>query len=293
MSDGDGRNRQNRLSQALTANYDRLGPSQRRVIDRLLVDTRYAAVVSAPELAQEVGVSESTVTRATQVLGFAGYPDFQANIRKQFFSPLSERVETGVMSLGDTPEAAAIQAIYEDSESIKRTAEDLSPELLSEVIERLVAAKRVFIFGSRGSYGLAQMLSIGLRLLLPDARLLREDFGIIGDQLATLGPNDLLVAISFRRVDRITVGAVRHASSVGATVIAISDALHSPIARLADCTLTARLGPLRLMPSYAAGASLVNAIITATSLQTLEDASERLQAAEKLWEEFAVHVDDE
>ncbi len=289
----DGPDRQQKVDDALTKNYDRLSPMQRKVIDRLLSDTRYAAVVSAPELAQTVGVSESTVTRATQVLGFAGYPDFQAHIRRQFFSPLSERIETGVMSLGDTPAAAAIQGLLEDAESVRRTAEDLSPELLTDVVERLVAARRVFVFGSRGSYGLAQMLSIGLRLLLTDSRLLSDEAGLLADQLTTLTEGDLLVAISFRRVDRITVGAARHASKAGAEVIAISDVVHSPIARLADRTLTARLGPLRLMPSYASGASLVNALIIATTLRTLDDAADRLKTAEELWEEFAIHVADE
>jgi len=69
---------------AVAEHYDRLSPGQRRVIDRLLADTRYAAVVSAPELAHEVGVSESTVTRAAQALGFAGYPDLQARLRQRF-----------------------------------------------------------------------------------------------------------------------------------------------------------------------------------------------------------------
>ena len=292
MQNSDG-HAQTPLSRALSSNYEMLSRSQRRVIDQLLSDTRYGAVVSAPVLAQEVGVSESTVTRAAQALGFLGYPDLQAQLRATFLPPLADRVEAGVMSLGDTPESAAIQGILEDADCVRRTAEDLSPESLREAVELLVNARRVFVFGSRGSYGLAQMLSIGLRLLLDDSRLLREEAGVLADQLATISADDVLVAISFRRVDRITVGAVRHAASTGAPIIAISDALHSPIARMASITLTAQLGPLRLMPSYAPGASLVNAIIIAVSLRTLDETSERLEIADHLWDAFNVHVDDD
>jgi DNA-binding MurR/RpiR family transcriptional regulator len=291
MQDNDG-HEQDPLARALAANYELLSRSQRLVIDRLLSDTRYGAVISAPELAQEVGVSESTVTRAAQALGFLGYPDLQSQLRRTFFSPLPDRVEAGVLSLGATPEAAAIQGILEDAESVRRTAEDLSPEVLHDAVETLVKARRVFVFGSRGSYGLAQMLAIGLRLLLDDARLLGEEAGVLADQLATMNADDALIAISFRRVDRITVNAVRHAANVNASIIAISDALHSPIARMANHTLTAQLGPLRLMPSYAPGASLVNALTIAVSLRTLDNATERLQVADRLWQDFAVHVDD-
>ena len=150
-------------------------PGQRRVIDRLLADTRYAAVVSAPQLAHEVGVSESTVTRAAQTLGFAGYPDLQARLRQRFVDGVPEHVEASLVDLGDTPEAAAIRVMLEDAESVRATAEDLDPATLSDIVDLLVGARRVYVFGARGSFGLALILAIGLRLLLPDARLLNRD----------------------------------------------------------------------------------------------------------------------
>lgn len=274
------------VGDALSANYSRLTQGQRRVIDRLLADTRYAAVISAPELAQAVGVSESTVTRAAQALGFAGYPDLQARLREQFFSPLPKRVEANLQDLEDTPEAVAIKAILEDAESVRLTAEDLPPETLRVVVETLIGARRVMIFGSRGSYGLAHMLAMGLRLLLDDVRIINQAAGDLADQLMTLNSDDAVVAISFRRVQRATVNVVQHASRVGTKTIAITDVLHNPVSRMADHTLIARLGPLRLMPSYAAGASLVNALTTAVSMKTLDSASDRLQAVERLWDDF-------
>lgn len=284
---GDGRRE---IEQALAENYERLTPGQRRVIDRLLTDTRYAAVISAPELAQEVGVSESTVTRAAQALGFAGYPDLQTRLREQFFSPLPERIEQHIHELGDTMESAVIRVILEDAESVRLTAEDLMPDTLRATVDALVSARRVFVFGSRGSYGLALMLAMGLRLLLDDARVINQAAGDLADQIMTLDDQDALVAISFRRVDRVTVKVMEHARGVGASTIAITDVLYSPIARMADQSLIARLGPLRLMPSYAAGASLVNALITAVSLQTLDSAASRMQTAERLWNEFDTHI---
>ena len=170
---------------AVAERYDRLSPGQRRVIDRLLADTRYAAVVSAPELALEVGVSESTVTRAAQALGFAGYPDLQARLRQRFVDGVPERVEASLADLGDTSEAAAIRVMLEDAQSVRATAEDLDPATLTAVVDLLVKARRVYVFGARGSFGLALMLAIGLRLLLPDARLLNQT-SALGRQLDPL-----------------------------------------------------------------------------------------------------------
>jgi DNA-binding MurR/RpiR family transcriptional regulator len=281
-----------RIEAAVAEHYDRLSPGQRRVIDRLLMDTRYGAVTSAPELAAELGLSESTVTRAAQALGFAGYPDLRAHLRVRLVGSVPERIEASVAGLSrdEGPEAAAVRVMLEDAESVRATAEDLDRAAFGQVVNQLITAERVQVFGSRGSHGLALMLSIGLRLLLPDVQLLNQAAGDLPDLLLGLGPRHALVAISFRRVDRAAVGVLRHARRAGTTTVGLVDSLSSPVARLADLRLVARLGPLRLMPSYAAGASLVNALTTAVSLRT-RDRVPDLRAAERLWEEFGTYAE--
>ena len=280
------------IEAAVAERYERLSPSQRRVIDRLLMDTRYGAMTSAPELAAETGVSESTVTRAAQTLGFAGYPDLRTHLRIRLVGSVPERIEASLAGLSrdQTPEAVALRVMLEDADSVRVTAEDLDRAAFGQVVERLIAAERVHVFGSRGSHGLAVMLAIGLRLLLTDVHLLNQAAGDLPDQLLSLGPRHAVVAISFRRVDRAAVEVLRHARRVGATTVALADSLSSPIARQAEQRLVAHLGPLRLMPSYAAGASLVNALTTAVSLRTRQHVSD-LRVAERLWDEFGTYAE--
>lgn len=273
------------IQSAIAANYDRLTAGQRKVIDRMLADTRYAAVTSAPGLAAEVGVSESTITRAAQALGFSGYPDLQARLRDQFVGTVNERV-TNISGLAETPEAAAIQVMLEDAKLIRMTAEDLPPETLAAATNILISARNIYTFGARGSYGLAHILGIGLRLLLPGTRILNQTGGDLEDQLIDLGPEDALVAISFRRMDQVMVNVVRYASQVGAKTIVISDHLSNPVSRHATITLIARTSRLLLMPSFAAASSLVTALIAAISLRTLDESSPRLERAEHLWDHF-------
>lgn len=279
------------IEQVIAAKYDDLSRSQRAVIDRLLEDTRYAAVISAPELADEVGVSQSTVTRAAQALGFTGYLELQARLRRRFFNA-PERISASAAELGDSLGSSAYNVMLEDVENVRATAENLMPETLQAVIDTIVHARRVFVFGARGSHGLSVILGVGLRLLLPDARVLNQSAGELEDQLATLEPEDAVVVISFRRVDRVTTNVLSFARDVGTPTVAITDHLSTPAARLADLTLVAWTGPLRLTPSYTAGASLVNALITATSLQTLETNRSRLETIEQIWRDFDVHVED-
>ncbi|MGI8484459.1 MAG: MurR/RpiR family transcriptional regulator [Thermomicrobiales bacterium] len=279
------------IDRAIAEHYSRLSLGQRRAIDHLLADARYGAVISAPQLAVAVGVSESTITRAAQTLGFAGFPDLQRHLREQFVAPLQERLEPLAQDAAQ-PVSIATRVMLDDALHIQEMAEDLVASEIEAVVTTLIEARRVLVFGDRGSHGLALMLGIGMRLLLPDVRVIDQSAGDVADQLIGLGTEDVVVAISFRRVDRMTVNVLTRASKVGAATIALSDHRSSPASRAADRSLIARTGKLRLMPSFAPGASLVNALLEEVAARTQSSgvASERMQDAEALWEHFSSYA---
>ncbi len=279
------------IDRAVAANYDRLSAGQRLAIDRLLADTRYGAVVSAPELAEAIGISESTITRAAQTLGFAGFPDLQRHLRSHFVAPVQERlVPLGAKSVAGA--ALATSVMLDDAALIRDMAEDLSPAVFGTIAGHLVDSRRVYVYGERGSYGLALMLAMGLRLVLEDVRPLSLGAGDLPDQMIGMGAGDTLVAVSFRRVDERTVKVMRHARAAGAIVVALTDHRSGPAARAADQALIAHTGTLRLMPTFAPGASLINALLEEVASRTYDSAGSRLQEAEALWREFGAYAEE-
>lgn len=278
------------IDRAIAEHYAELSAGQRKVIDRLLADTRYGAVISAPELATATGVSEATVTRAAQALGFAGYPDLQRHLRDRFVAPVDDRLRADDDARMSGSIAARVLA--DDAALIREMAEDLSLDEIAATVDALVHARRVLVIGERGSHGLALMLGIGLRLLLDDVRILTGSAGDLPDQLLGIGTGDLVVAISFRRVDRLTVEVLRQSRVLGASTIALTDHRSSPAARAADRVLIARTGTLRLMPSFAPGASLVHALLEEVAALRRDAASDRLRTAENLWDAFDAYADE-
>ncbi|MEJ7838004.1 MAG: MurR/RpiR family transcriptional regulator [Thermomicrobiales bacterium] len=279
------------IDRALVANYGRLSAAQRLTIDALLGDARYGAVVSAPQLAEAAGVSESTVTRAAQALGFAGFPDLQRHLRERFVAPIETRL-SDVGERNATARHPAAVSMLDDALRIREMAEDFPVEAFDRVVSQIVAAKRVLVFGERGSHGLALMLSLGLRLLLDDVRLLTQAAGDVPDQLLGLGSGDLVVAISFRRVDRVTVDVLKRARQQGAATVALADHRSSAAARAADTSLIVRTGTLRVMPSFAAGASVVNALLEDVASRRHDQVTDRLQEAEELWTQFRSYAEE-
>jgi DNA-binding MurR/RpiR family transcriptional regulator len=279
------------VDRALDARYGRLSAGQRQAIDLLLADGRYGAVVSAPQLAEAAGVSESTVTRAAQALGFAGFPDLQRHLRERFVAPVEARIAS-VPERDATRLHPAAKTMLDDAAHIREMAEDFPADAFDAVVDSLVAARRVLLFGERGSYGLALMLGMGLRLLLDDVRILNQAAGDLPDQLIGLGQGDLVIAVSFRRVDRVTVDVLKRGREQGAATIAIADHRSSAAARAADRVLIVRTGTLRLIPSFAAGASLVNALLEVVAARQHDAATDRLREAEDLWTRFRSYADE-
>jgi DNA-binding MurR/RpiR family transcriptional regulator len=90
----------------------------------------------------------------------------------------------------------------------------------------------------------------------------------------SLGKNDVVIAISFRRGLRMTVEGVEQARRQGAYCVGITDTYVSPIARFANEVYLASVDSLSFSASYAAPMALLNLLLVACAedrhLHTLE-----------------------
>ena len=64
--------------------YVKLSPAHRRIADYLLADGRRAALVPAADIAKTLDMSEATVSRFAQALGYDGYPQLRDRLRERF-----------------------------------------------------------------------------------------------------------------------------------------------------------------------------------------------------------------
>ena len=95
------------MSNDLSAKIEGLMPSlskgQRRIADAILNNYDKAAYMTAAKLGAMVDVSESTVVRFANELGFQGYPELQRAIQDLVRAKLThnQRIEVSNLRLGD------------------------------------------------------------------------------------------------------------------------------------------------------------------------------------------------
>ena len=262
-----------------------------RLIAQYVIDNYdKAAYMTASKLGAEVNVSESTVVRFANELGFEGYPEFQHSLQEYVRTKLTsfQRIEVTNNLLGDSD--ILTKVLVADSDNIRHTLEELDRDDFETSVDKIINAKNVYILGVRSSSYLAGFLSYNLNMIFDNVRLVQTTSGNeMFEQIMNIGGDDVMIGISFPRYSKRIINAVDYAKSKGANVIAISDSELSPIAHQADHVLVAKNEMVSFVDSLAAPMSLINAIIVAIAKKKQDELSVRLRRLEEIWDEYDVY----
>ena len=276
------------INEKIEAYYSSLSKGHKKIADYIKANYERASFMTAAALGDAVGVSESTVVRFATHIGFDGYPEFQKNLQETVKSRLTsvQRMEVASRYDGDN---FVEQVFSSDIEMIKKTRDGISREAFESSVEAVNKAKRIYILGVRSSASVASFAAFYMSFLfdvvLVDTSATSEMF----EQMFRIDENDVCIAISFPRYSSRTVKALRFARSRGATIISITDSTISPIAPYATHLLLAQSSMVSFVDSLVAPLSLVNALVAACAKERQEEVHEKLEALEKIWDEYDVY----
>lgn len=249
-----------------------------------------AAYLTASRLGAIVGVSESTVVRFANELGYTGYPEFQHSLREIIRNRLTsfQRIEVTNNLIGDGN--VLDKVLLSDAEKIRRTMEEIDHASFEEAIDRIVTAKKIYIIGVRSSSSLAGFLNFNFRMIFDNVRFVQTTSGSeMFEQLMRIGEGDVMIAISFPRYSKRIINAVEYARTKGADVVALTDSHSSPIAAFADQLLIAQSDMASFVDSLVAPLSIINAMIVAVSRKKQDELTDRLRALEEVWDKYDVY----
>jgi len=266
-------------------------PSRSRPRDRVLAFAQAhpeeASYLTARELGERLGISESTVIRAVQASGFSGYPEFQRRLRQNL---VGRRTTVERFTIHGDPLS---RSFSRDIENLRETWTDMPKGEFWKAAHLLAGAQRVWVFGLRMSHATAVVLELGLSFLGVNARLLAPRTADVWDQFARVAPGDVVVAISFPRYTRIAVEGAALARRQGSTVVAITDGPDSPLAPHAHVLLPAAYGIDGYVESFTASISLAQALLLAVGEVRGDDGLKALEAREEIWERQNVYWNPE
>ena len=133
-----------------------------------------------------------------------------------------------------------------------------------------------------------------MSLIFPHVKLVQSTTtSELFEKIMRIDDKDVMIGISFPRYSKQTVRALKYAKSNGANVIAITDSKSSPLAKYADNLLLARSDMASFVDSLVAPLSLINALIVAVSIKTVDRVTQTFEKLEKVWAEYDVYASGE
>ena len=224
------------LSQ-VEAMREQLRPSERKLADYVLEAPREVLDLSMTDFAARAGVSQPTIARFCQALGFSGFREFKIRLAQS----VAADVPTVYRDVRTDEPAAGVAAKVLDRTigALIQVRNSLSSDSVAAAIAIWREARRIEFYGAGGS-GIAalDMQHKFFRLGVPSVAY--SDPHTYTTSAALLGAGDVVVAISNTGRTQDILDACRSALNGGAKVIAITHG-NSPLARMATVGLFANV----------------------------------------------------
>jgi DNA-binding MurR/RpiR family transcriptional regulator len=279
----------NDLLNRIEKNYIKLSKGQKRIADFILQNYDKVAFMTASTLGDSTGVSESTVVRFANALGYDGYPKLQKGLQESIKTKLTT-VQRFELSKDLEKESSYTKKVMNaDMDNIRRTLDGVDEETMNQIVEEIHNARRVYILGMRSSSVLANYLGFYLNFILKDVVVVTAGALDVFDHLVNITKDDLLITISFPRYAKRTFEIVEFATTQGATIIGITDSPMAPLVPMVKYSLFARYGMNTFIDSLVAPMSLINALIQSVSIKEMDRVEENFEKLENIWNEYKIY----
>lgn len=223
-------------------------------------------------IADQIGVSDTSVVRFVRKLGFRGYMDFRiamndrilkkTNLAKLGLSPMEKYAKSKDLLRRDSLISDVSSYTFEN---LEKSFLALDSGTLDQIVDILLTSDRKYIAGFRGTACCAQYMSSKLLFLTPHVVLVTHADATAAERVLDITERDCLFLYSFPRHSEITHVLLDIARENGAKIILMADSMTSPLANKADIVITASVAGLGFTNSYVAPLSLSELILLAIS----------------------------
>ncbi|AFK86885.1 MULTISPECIES: MurR/RpiR family transcriptional regulator [Thermoanaerobacterium] len=270
-------------------NYAQLSKSQKIIAEYIINHYDKAAFMTAAKLGNSINISESTVVRFANTLGYDGYPELQSALQELIKNKLTtvQRLEM----TDETDEVSILNNVLKsDIENIKATKEEIDKNSFKEVVDNIFKAKKIYIIGFRSSTAIAEYLGFYLNLILENVILVKPGISDVFEQMLRVNSEDLVIGIGFPRYSKRTLEVMKYAKSQNAKIVAITDSLISPLTEIADEILLAKSNMASFVDSLVAPLSLINALIVSVGIREKDKITDTFEKLENIWNEYGIYL---
>lgn len=273
---------------------DDMSPQVRRAATYVLDHPGEIAVTSMRGVAEAAHVKPNTLVRMARAAGFRGYEEFR--------EPFRQQAADGTPSFPDR--ARFLQTISHDDRhgslladmagaalaNVETLFAGLDAASLRAAADLIDAARRANVLGVGTARPLAENFAYVASMAVDNVAAIPA-IGLAIDDVGRMEADDVLIAMTFHPYRSEIVEAVRLAVDRRVPVIAVTDSLASPLARLATHTFVVpNDSPLPFSSSVAASA-LLETLLAFVIAEAPDDAAASIDAFHAHRRAVGIYID--
>jgi DNA-binding MurR/RpiR family transcriptional regulator len=252
----------------LLERYDGLSKRLKQIGRYVLDQPNEIALETLAVIAERCGVQPSAVVRFAQSFGFSGATQMQRLFRDGLLSgnaalAYGERVRRFNDGLDKHSPGPNLLSEFIESNvlALQNLDQTVSADEVRQAVELIKVADTVVTVGFRRSFPISSYLAYSLQQVGKKVLFVDGVAGLAVQQVRTMIPADLLIAVSYHPYAQEAVDLVEAAADRGAKILSITDSHVSPIAKKADLILSVREAEVRSFRSLATSLCLAQALV--------------------------------
>jgi DNA-binding MurR/RpiR family transcriptional regulator len=257
------------LRAAILDRYDSLSKRLQQIARYVLDEPNEMALETLAVISERCGVQPSAIVRFAKTFGYPGASQMQRLFRDGLLSGhaalgYGERVRhfnEAVAKKADGGADVLAEFVEGNTIALQNLAQTVSEDDMSRAVKMIDKAETVYVVGFRRSFPVSSYLAYSLQQVNKRTLFIDGVAGLTKQQVQTIGPKDVLIAVSYHPYAEETIQAVEMAAARGAKILSISDSLVSPIAKPASLVLHVRESEVRTFRSLAASICLAQALV--------------------------------
>lgn len=264
-----------------------LTPNERLLVQTVMDSPATAALGTASDLADSVGVHEATASRLARKLGYSNYAAFRHALRDEFIATRETATRFENTIVGNSADTILGDLAQQEMQALSDLGNIINPVQIAQVADALAGANRIFLYG----YGNAEVLSLMLckrfRRFGMDVHQLDGDPRSQAEKVLGMSQGDVLLTFAFRRPPRGYEALVETAREAGAETIVISGSSGAMLSPQPDILLIApRSGSAEAFQTLTVPMTVCNAIVIAVGHIAKEESLKKLERLGQLIERF-------
>lgn len=240
---------------------------------------------SINDLAKSIGVSEATIVRFCNALGYEGYAQLGRKVQEDIQSNLSSigrfsLAYSSSHSITDKPRSAFERVLMREMNNLTELPKKIQMEDYFRCIQWMEKADQVVIVGCLASASLANYFGFMLSKILPSVKIVDGLRSMVETGLHGFGTKTLVFLISFPRHPRFTLEIGKWIKKKKVKIVALTNSHASPLVNIADISFTIPVGIASFVDTFAGPVTFINALVTELSERIPQLTQPRLEEYE-------------